>query len=109
MPTPFPLVRFYIEDEALSYSFGPSMHKLEQPSDAEKTAFDEIVATTPVLEVISTESDSVSVSHPDWTPKEAVTVTESVLSEVFDRSLGEVTYAEISSAHPDDPLSWADV
>jgi hypothetical protein len=109
VPTPFPSVRFYVEDEALSYLFGPAMHKLEQPSSADRTAFDEIVESTPELEVTSTDSDAVSVAHHDWTPEEAVAVTESVLSEVFDRSLEEITYAELSSSHPDDPLSWADV
>lgn len=106
VPDPFPTVQFYVDGEVLPYTVGPNVHSLENFTEDEQAAFEEVVAEYSNLESGEVSDTSISIPHQNWTPDEALAITETVLSDVFEVSIQDISYAEITSSSPDDPVAW---
>ena len=109
IPSPFPVVHFYVGGEKLDYVLGPAVHSLEQHSDEERRQFDEFVRDHPNLEATAPEKSSISVTHYGWTPDSALEITEQLLDQLYDISIDQITYAEIVTSGPEDDTPWTEV
>lgn len=109
VPSPFPLVNFYVDNDKLPYVFGPGVHGLDWHSDEERDQFDNIVANHSDLEATAGEKSSISISHYGWTPDDAFTLTKKFLDELYGISVDEIEYAEIVTGGPKDNTPWTDI
>ncbi|WP_137287764.1 hypothetical protein [Halorussus salinisoli] len=109
VPNPFPVVELYVDGEKLPFNVGPNVLTLESHTDDERAAFDTYCANHSDIETTAAEDDSISVTHYTWTPESALAATETILDELYDCQLTDLTYAEVTSAGPNDDLSWTEV
>lgn len=109
IPIPYPLVEFYVGDEKLTYFTGPKLHYLSHHTADERAAFEKFCDDHPDIEVTDMDDRSISVNHHEWTAESGLEATEQILHELYDLSLNDIDYAEITSPHPEEHPSWEDV